>query len=364
MDCPDPARWAELISSGMPDENLNVHAESCAECRRVLRTCLAALEAPLPEFPPGLRERILASPPKLHWHIPALAAALLVSVSLIWWKRGREEASPSRVPVQALSQAPEARLPSPGILAASDRLQEWMLGPTAEAALAPGSKGLLEPSGRFRLEEGQAWVESSNDRILVSVAGWDGTLEFSDGAVALQSRPKRVSFLMRDAWAGEEAWGITVVRGSARAGDRILSAGESLGSGAPRADFRGWRSLPKAEGRLKDSVRVLLPEAPGAYAVELLVRKRLPTAEGALLFRHGGKGWEVLLGKMLTSGGWVRLRLEVSPGRVRLLAGERERFSRRPEDLGAVLPPAESASALALRAWGGDLEITEARWRP
>jgi hypothetical protein len=59
----------------------------------------------------------------------------------------------------------------------------------------------------------------------------------------------------------------------------------------------------------------------------------------------------------------VRLRIEAGTGRVRLLAGGREYFSAPLSAIGEKALPSHGLDALALRAWGGDLEIREVRCR-
>lgn len=273
----------------------------------------------------------------------AAAAAVLLALGGLWLWKGREEA---RIPVAVRKGG-----------VTTPALRESALGPTAVASLSPGSKGTGK-EGAFHLEEGLAWVESSGEVVKVTLAGWDGVLEIADGAAAVQARPARMSLWMRESWAGEESWGITVVRGTAKVGDRILEAGETLGRGTPREDFRGWKALPG--GVFRDSVRTLLP-GETSFVAEILVQKRQSDAEGALLLGTGGELW---LGALLPSSGWVRLRVEVSDEKVRVLAGSRECLSCRPEELPRLLYPGRGGAALGLRAWGGNLEIREARWRP
>ena len=357
--------WAEHRLGPGERERLSVHLAACPACRQDLASLSEAVPEALPE---GLAAEWAGLIVPRRGRIPyALAAAGILAVAGLWLWKGREAPpeSVSRPLSPKTVEGREARLPAPGVSVAANGLEEWVLGSTAEAALAPLSRGGIVQDGRFRLEAGRAWVESSGETVKVSLSGWDGTLEVSEGAVALAVRPERVSLLMGEAWAGEEGWGITVIRGKARAGERTLSAGESLGSGAPKEDFRGWKALTKAEGALRDSVRTLLQEGgPPSWTAEFQVRKKQPEAEGALLFRSGGRGWEVPLGAYLPSSGSARLRLEVSSGRARLLAGGRQVFSGAADALAKAIYPSDTRSPLAFRAWGGDLEIREARWRP
>ena len=364
--CPDPGilhAWAERRLAPEGRARWAAHLVFCPDCRDHLDSLAEAEPEPMP---PSLLRRWEALLParRRAWVPYAAAAGLLAAVGLGVWKRPEKARDPVVPPVSVSQSVLEARLPVVGEIVSASSLREWVLGSTAEAALAPLSRGGIAADGSFHLEAGRAWVESSGDPVMVSVAGFDGILEVSDGAMALkvdQARP--LSLLMGEAWAGEEGWGITVVRGTAKAGDRILSAGESLGLGAPKEDFRGWTNLKSADGLLKEGTRTLLSEA-SSYVAELTVRKRQPEAEGALRFRSGGKGWELLLGAQLPASGWVRLRVETSPDRLRFLAGGRECLSRPPGELQDVLYPSPEGSALSLKAWGGDLEIRDARWRP
>lgn len=319
----------------------------------------------LGEIGEGLKR---ARPPVLKasrrsWMPWAAAAAVLLAAGLWAWRLPDRGSPAVTVPPSSAPVSPrEARLPGAGMVAAS-ALEEWVLGPTATAALAPGSRGGLDARGRFRLEEGLARVETSGEAVHISIG--EEILEVLDGALALQAGSRKLSWLLREAEAGGGDWGVTVLRGTAKAGDRILKAGESLGSGASLEDFRGWNPLTASEGLFRNGARTLLPaEAPSAYVAEFRVRKRQSSAEGALLFRAGGKPREVVLGGQLPSSGWVRLRLEISAARVRLLVGGRTSFACTPGGLDVLTYPSEHPAALSLKAWGGDLEIGEARWRP
>jgi hypothetical protein len=104
-----------------------------------------------------------------------------------------------------------------------------------------------------------------------------------------------------------------------------------------------------------------LPE--GAWIGEVLLRKGEDTAETALLFRAGGKGWQVPLGAHLAKGdAWVRFRLEVGGGHLRLLGGARELLNCPVERLSEHAYAAE-AFPFGIQAWGGDMEVRQGRWR-
>ena len=106
------------------------------------------------------------------------------------------------------------------------------------------------------------------------------------------------------------------------------------------------------------------PAPESRFVGEILLRKRTAEAGTDVLFQAGGRGWRIPLGAHLPSGdGWVRLRLERGQDSVRFLAGGREVLSVPPEALGSLLHPAPDAPAFGIRAWGGDVEVREVRWR-
>ena len=331
----------------MDRSRLLPHLADCPECRQELASLVAAAD-PLrvpPAFLTGIPEPV--RPRRLPY---ALAAGFLLTVvAFAAWRSGSvfAPALPSP-PVRA----PKAAIP----------LVEWMVGGSGEVCLSPGSSARME-GGELLLSRGEARVETAGDPVRVSVGGW--RMEVSEGEAVFRAPLPALSLWISAAWAGEVKPPVTVIRGEVR-----IVSGPMQGKvlrpapGEAVPDPRGWRSLDAAAGAWKDGTRVLLPEAP-AFTAEVLVRKKIPTAEAFLLFRAAGKGWQAPLGVYLpASGAWVRVRLEVRDERVRVVAAGQEYFSASPATLGARVYSWEGSEALALRAWGGGLEIREARWRP
>jgi hypothetical protein len=377
--CPDPASWTAWWEDRLPAADrarLAPHLAGCDACRQELAALAEARPAPVD--PARLARRMTLVRPRPRWTALRIAAGLLLAVSAAFaWKALRpplpQALRSDGTPAHA-SAAPQARLGGTGRLAAADAPAEILLGLSAQFTLAPGSRGDLGSGGAFRLERGEAWAESAGELVHLRLAGWEGVLEFKDAAVAARvAGPASLgALLLNSAQASEEpAWALSVLRGEAvvREGGvaRTLAAGASLGSLPPPGASRLWQPLPGMPCRVRDAVRTLLPSAPSSsFIVEYLVRKRDRTAEAAALFRAGGngKGRQVLLGAYLPSeGDWVRLRLENRSDRIRILAGDREVLACAPGALEAFSYPASETQAWALKAWGGDLEVREARWR-
>ena len=77
-----------------------------------------------------------------------------------------------------------------------------------------------------------------------------------------------------------------------------------------------------------------------------------------------GKGWSVPLGaNMMGAGeGWWRLRVSVDASSSRVLLGDREVAGYAASELPRKLMP--GPRGLGLKAWGGVIEVKDARWRP
>lgn len=315
--CPDPSVWVAWERGGLWD----AHLESCPACRAELA---ALAEAGERRSLPFLK----------------VAAGFLLVIGLAVWHF-------SRGPVTIPTALPPAS-------SAPASWTEWMVGATGEVSLAPGARGRLE-GAVLLLEHGEARVETSLDPIRVSLEGW--RFEILDGEAVFRASPEALSLWMGSAWAAE-APPVTVIRGEVL----VLGEGRVLKPvpGVWVPDPRGWKSLDG--GAWRDGEKVLLPEA-SRFTAELLVRKKSPNAEAFLLFRSEDRGWQAPLGAYLpTSGAWVRVRLEVGE-RIRVLAAGREYFSAAPAGIQAKAYPWAGAGAFGLRAFGGDLEIREARWR-
>ena len=373
MVCPDLAVLAALAEGGVSPEAVE-HLRSCPACWEEVETLRGELAdpAPSPEDPrsralwASLAQGASVRPPRiLPW---AIAASLLVAVGL--WLHHRSNA-PGRLDGAGL-QAAGVRSPAPAAALAGEAGREILVGASGEISLAQGARGRW--LGKvFQIEQGRAWVESAGDLVSVSFPGGEGVLRVEDGLVEVQvgSPDVRVSLLLSEAWAGEPGASVRVVRGRAEwvsaSGRKLLTEGQSWGSCAPckEGEDRNWEAAPGLPARWHEGTLTLLPAGhPLPRVMEVLLRKRDRTAEGALLFSAGGRVWRVPLGSHLPAGdGWIRLRMESGGGRVRLLVGGSPFFDVSESGLAAVAYPDPGEAVWALKAWGGDLEAREARWR-
>jgi hypothetical protein len=305
------------------------------------------------------------------------AGFLLMLLGGLFW-RSRETAPPAegrRDPAAAVLVGSEAIVGASGSELVAGSLLELMVGSAGQVAMAPGSRGCLDGSGSFRLEEGSAWVEAAGEPLRIALAGWDGTLELQDAEVLVHAGPApvvRASLFLGTAWGEEGAWGITVLRGEAlvRAGaeTRRLTAGQALGVPAAIQDPRGWTCVPGGPWSVRDGLQAFLPSSQTGLGLpcvaEIVLRKKDSAAEAALLFEAGGRTWQVPLGVHLPMArSWLRLRLELGGDRVRVLAGDTEILRCAAGALASFSYPVPEKAAWGLKAWGGDVEVREARWR-
>jgi hypothetical protein len=234
-------------------------------------------------------------------------------------------------------------------------------GPCGEILLSVGSEGRWE-AGDLHLARGTAWVEACGAPLRIFAEGLEGHVEVTEGRVVLQhGQAPGTAFWMASACAGEDAWRIGVSEGEAflvtgTRRQRLTGGMEGL-----PADPRRWSR--EAPFQLRDAVRAFsVPE--GFFVGEILLMKRVREAGADVLFRAGGRGWRLPLGAHLPEGkGWVRLRLETGPGGIRFLAGGREVLRVPVSGLPSMLHASDEAPAFGLKAWGGDVEVKEARWR-
>lgn len=342
-DCPDSEIWVAWWEDRLaPAARVQwaSHLTACEGCRMEL--------ASLAKVSPA---RKAARTP---WIRYAAAAGVVLAAWGLARSRGGKEAPPS-------AQTP---------LVQAEKGLSWSFGRTGEVVLAPGSRGRFQPEEgmpSLRLENGVAVVEASGDPVRVAIADVQDRFEVEDGVLAVWTRSGKplASLFLEAAHADGSSWGAQVLKGwvvQVAGGVRTtLKAGTRIGEGSFE-DFRGWREEPGRSGVFRNASRTLLGVPAGV--AECRVRKLDPKAEAALLFRSGGKGWKAPLGVNLPGdGGWIRLRLELDADRVRLVAAGREYFSVHSKDLGSVAQPASQAEALALQAWGGDVEVEGLRWK-
>lgn len=376
--CPDSSVWVAW-SAGSLDPSTRSrregHLTACPSCRAELASLVVAGQVPLR---PGLQARWAALAPARggrRWQVASLAAAALLLLLGGLFRRSREAMPPGDAgPAPLMGDArvgSEARGVAPDLVAGS--LLEVMVGSAGQIAMAPGSRGRISGARAFRLERGIAWVAAVGEPLRITLMGWEGTLEMEDADVLVHvdSAPAaRAGLFLGTAWGREGVWGVSVLRGEVTVrsadGTRRLGAGQVLGVLPPSIrDPRGWRIVPGGPWAVRDGIQAFLPSGPGLPCVaEVLLRKKDSAAEAALLFEAAGRTWQVPLGVHLpVDRGWVRLRLELGTGKVRLMAGGEEVLSCRPEALPALSYPAAGKTPWGIKAWGGDVEIREARWR-
>ncbi len=389
--CPDPGIWVSWVQGTLPEADrqvLEAHLSTCPACQGEM----ASLASAIPQSPDAPRQEawraLLRKRQAPFWRpLSAAAAVLLVAAGWLVWGPSRQPDGPSSIshgPLAAPADLPAPCVAStggPGLRQASGRL-DILLGRSAEVSLEAGARGRVLPSGPgFELQCGTARAEAVDTALRLTVPGQAGELELLGGSLVLEvaeaSRVQASAFFLSEAFAGEPSCRFLLERGKAfwvRDGERHpVEAGTGFrwGADGPSPDpwrpfsGTGWRSLAGMPLQLRDGVHPLPgPPRDGAFVAEFLVRKRVPAAEADLLFTAGGKSWRLPLGAQLPAGeGWVRLRLEQGGSRVRFLAAGAEIFSAQGAQLETFLHPVPTGEALALRAWGGDVEIGEVRWR-
>lgn len=311
---------------------LSAHLADCAACR-TLREESAAVSRKLVAGAKALETSWPLRPKRsfLPW---AAAAAVLLTAVLFWPPK------------------PQPSLPSAPVQAPS---RELLAGRSALVTLAEGASARVA-GATVRLERGTLRIESPGEKVTLEAGAL--RVELSDGELLAEVRPARAAWLLRDAWASESEVRLTLVRGSARFGERILKGGESLGPPLSWPETGSWKSLPPSTG-------ILLPAPPSRYVFEALVRKRQDSAEIEAVFTADGKGWSVPVGANLMSAGegWWRLRVSVDASSSRVLLGEREVACYALSALSHKLL-SNPSQGVGLKVWGGVVEVRDARWRP
>lgn len=354
-----------FLDSGRDRAAVEAHLARCSACAGSLAGLLDLCRAP--------------SSPDRRW-IPFAAAAGLLAAAALWRQ------TPPPAPEEGSAPAPPAAfrpgpIPSPGGLWASgEEDAEAVLGDSVHALLRRGGVLRREAGAPLRaaLERGAVLLDSPGENVALSIDGLAAT--FSDAALlAERLDASGLSLLLREARAGSSPCvRVKALRGNVQlgfpGGTRVLKEGEQAlfpdgalapAGIAPWAPDRGW--IPLAGGlRIRDDRRSLLDPAPaGGYVFEALLRKRQAAAEVGLAFHAGGRGWEIPVGDNLLAAGepWKRLRIEASPAGCRILLGSREILRRGAGELAREAWPREEGG-IGLKAWGGDLEVREARWHP
>lgn len=329
---------------------------------------LARREAPFAQEATPVLRRVRTWP----WWLGA-AAVLLLCIKLL-----RPEAVPVRPP-QGSGQAVEVEAVPPPLLQGFCRAEtedlEGVLGRSVLAALRKG--GVLDARGaRPVLIRGALHLDAPGEAMTLKAG--EALLTFEDASLTLEimGRPAPLAWLA--SVFAEDGAGVRVAvwRGSVEAtiggspkttlkegqgaliqGGRLIPEQTSGWRGT-----EGWMPLEPAPFSLRDAARELLHEPPQGYVLEALVRKRLPVAELGVRMPGASGVYELPVGGSLQAAAWTRLRLErrrgwhrISLGSSEVLSGPESRLRR----AGALV----EGKGVGLRAWGGDVEVKQVRWR-
>lgn len=372
LACPDPLRLGRL-PLGAPDadrEALLAHASVCASCRRLLGD-LAAEPEPL-SARAGDAVRV-ARPSRGRAWAPYAAAVLMLAAGVAVL---RDPEGPGEV-ARPL-QLPDARPPfdapeADGTCSARDGDLAVLVGRTGRFTLRVGTRARLQGLEAV-LGQGCLLVEGSGETLRVCVG--EARVESSRGKVLVEAGPAGpVAGWLRSAWAAAASGRVLVLEGEAAlarpdgaflrlcAGEEAdLAAGPVRpASPAPWRGEAGWEDLEGLPLRLGRESRILAPgDLAGDFAWEALCSRLGPTASVGISFPAGGAGWELPVGGAWT-GEVLRVRVTCRHGWIRIEAGAREvlrcRFPDLPRRVGT------GPAACGLRAWGGEVEVREARWR-
>jgi hypothetical protein len=237
-------------------------------------------------------------------------------------------------------------------------------------ALRLRQAGRAEVSGTtITLHAGALAVESLGESVELRVG--DLVATFQDAEVSLEAvlPAEPHAWLMRSAYAAAPEGRLAVWRGQAtlRLGQeaRVLEAGQAFPEGASGI-WRGcdaWTPCP-ASGKLRDAALDLPGPPEDEVLIEALVRKAEERAELGVGIPVGGVRYELPTGAGLGTGeGWTLLRVALQGGWCRVTVGEAVVVSCPRADLPRVTSQVPGRG-LGLRAWGGDIEVKHARWKP
>lgn len=293
----------------------------------------------------------------------AAAAALLLAATAFLAFRTPETQKPP-----ALSQAT-----APVALPDADRF--LLAGRATAVTLRSGSRAEVIGTA-LKLMDGSAWVEDPGEPVEIRIPG--GSISVTKGILLVEIPKTEAAVWLRAACADEGGIRLLVVSGSALlipdGGEPVaVTAGQEASLGAsgvdgPRAAASpawrgdgGWQRFQPMPMQWRDGVKVLAPGAE-AYVWEAVLRRSTPTATAGLRFRAAGRCWEMPLGAPLAQAeGWLRVRVEVRGGLARIRAGSYEMLR---EPLATLERKLDAVGGEpGLRVWGGDVEVSEARWK-
>jgi hypothetical protein len=350
---------------------LEAHLGDCQACRARLERVEVLDRAVRSEIPGmGRPFRRSGLPGRWAW-AAGLAAAVLIGV----W-RGASSRAPEPLPA-APATGTVATLPAwdapSGLLEPRGEDRECLLGSSALVSLRAGGRVLLDPPAHaVTLQQGALHADTRGDRLAIRVG--EVLLEAEEAtlcAEVLEGRTPPFSWLAAAHADEVPALSVVVRRGriSLRAGDLLLALQEGEGGVWRQGRFdRGtpacwepapWRKLD-VPALLRDGV-LELPVPSGGYLIEMLVSRKDPRAELGLRLAAGGRVFEIPVGSAWRGAGWTRLRLAVGGGRCRASVGGVPLVDSALEALGRW--PEAAGKEPGIRAWGGDLEIRDVRWR-
>ncbi len=374
-------------------EALEGHLAACPACqgyRRRLQGIRRHLREGAAEFATpfhGLQRPSLPLPSRRipwPWIAAAAAAGLALYCRVTWLGPGEgPQASPQATP------ATRAPISSPivfqGLCKAESGDRDGVVGRSVLASIRQGGTLRVEGS-RLELVSGALHLDSPGEAVSVQAAS--GLLALEDGEVSLEllRKPGTLSWLASAyadqaeeapwirlvVWRGQASLVLGGEKTSLQAGQGVLMEGgrltldKSLRSAAWRG-LTGWVDLVHEPLVLKDSARDFLsvPHQDGkkGYVLEVLLRKRVPIAELSLRLSSEAGTFEFPVGAYLTaSEQWTRIRLECQGGWCRASVGSSEIVSCAGTALERMGLRME-AGGVGLRAWGGDVEVKEVRWR-
>ena len=402
MRCPEPEVWARQVLEGASlPEGLEDHLASCPSCQEEV-TALASMASD-GRIPEEARSRALRRVREAQgghstfrrrfaW---AAAAGLMFWVSWRWMgERGVPAPASLASPLVSGGVRSPQPLPAPSGTWSPVRAQRAVLGRSVAATASAGSRIRCVPADEkadgkpmeLFLEAGQLLLETQAEPVRLRLGSAEVVLDHGvveAGWRSPQPSPhaSHASLFLDSAYASEASEPLLFVR--ILGGSAILRINGSkdeqkvaAGQEACPASGGGWTLLPipvppdgwlplETPPSLRDQEVALALAPEGDYSYEILVRKVDPSAECALLFVAGGRSYEIPLGAALPAlkaGGWTRLSVEVRDGWCRAVSGPCVLVSSPVSGL-PLKTHSGSLTGLGLRAWGGDVGVSQARWR-